>query len=188
MRFLPCLLVALLACAEGQKPASEGGARGPSARQLFPLAVGNRWSYRVTFLGASQDLTVSIVSEDEQVFVDSRGVRFHTGPDGLRDAQRYMLREPIAVGKQWSAVIDITQTESYRVTEVGASAEVPAGTFGGCVRVEASTAETPAHVLIAEQTYCPNVGLVRVVTYAEIDGRRGPPQVTQDLVSFKVQP
>jgi len=183
------LLVALLSCAEGQRPPSgDVPPRGPSAQQLFPLAVGNRWSYRVSFLGATQDLTVSIVSDDAHVFVDSRGQHFHLGADGLRDDQRYLLREPIAVGKKWSAILDITQTENYRVTEVGATAEVPAGRFGGCVRVEASTAETPAHVLIAEQTYCPNVGLVRVVTYAEIDGKRGPPQVTQDLVSFKVQP
>ncbi len=189
MRALPLFLfIAALACAEGQKPPStEVASPGPSAQQLFPLAVGNRWSYRVSFMGATQDLTVSIVSDDAQVFVDSRGQRFHSGPDGLRDDHRYLLREPIAVGKHWTAIIDITQSETYRVTEVGSTADVPAGKFGGCVQVEASTAQTPSHVLIAEQTYCPDVGLVRVVTYAEMDGKRGPPQVKQELVSFKVQ-
>jgi hypothetical protein len=177
--------MATLACAEAQKPENEL-ATGPSATQLFPLAVGNRWTYRATFLGASQDLTVSIVSEDAGSFVDSRGYRFRVGPDGLRDERRYLLRDPLAVGKKWSAVIDIQQTESYRVTEVGASAEVPAGRFGGCVRVEATSPLAPSRLSIAEQTYCPSVGLVRVVTYVEIDGRRGAPQFTQDLVSFKV--
>jgi hypothetical protein len=179
------LLLASLACAEGQKPPSEI-ATGPSAKQLFPLAVGNRWTYRSTFLGASQELTVSIVSEDEGIFVDSRGLRFRVSREGLRDEQRYLLRDPISVGKKWSAVIDIRQTESYRVTEVGAAVTVPAGQFRGCVRVEATSAETPSHVSIAEQTYCPDVGLVRVVTYMEIEGRRGSPQFKQELLSFKV--
>jgi hypothetical protein len=56
------------------------------------------------------------------------------------------------------------------------------------VRIQASTRESPEHVLIAEQTYCPGVGLVSVVTFTEIDGKRGPPQVRQDLVAYKVAP
>jgi hypothetical protein len=184
------LLLPLLACAEEQKPPSDKvtAPRGPSASVLFPLAVGNHWSYRVSFLGAAQDLTVSIVAEEDGAFRDSRGQRFRIGSGGLRDEQRYLLREPLALGKKWSAVIDITHSEYYRVSEVGESVVVPAGHFEGCVRVEASTPETPAHILIAEQTYCPHVGLVRVVTYAELDGRRGPPQVKQELTSYRVQP
>jgi hypothetical protein len=157
-------------------------------KALFPLAVGNRWSYRVSFLGASQDLSVSIVGNDGYVFQDSRGQRFRVDHDGLRDDQRYLLRTPLDRGKKWSAVIDITHTEFYEVEDVGVSVQVPAGGFAGCVRVQASTPESSEHILIAEQTYCPNVGLVRVVTFAEIDGKRGPPQVTQELVSYRVKP
>jgi hypothetical protein len=157
-------------------------------KALFPLAVGNRWSYRVSFLGASQDLTVSIVGGDGYIFQDSRGQRFRVDSGGLRDDQRYLLHLPLDRGQKWSAVIDIAHTEFYEVVDVGTTTEVPAGSFAGCVRIQASTRESPQHILIAEQTYCPNVGLVRVVTFAEIDGKRGPPQVTQDLVSYKVAP
>jgi hypothetical protein len=179
----------MFACASAPtRPSSSDPSHGNEVRPLFPLAVGNRWSYRVSFLGASQDLTVSIVGSDGYLFTDSRGQRFRVDREGLRDDQRYLLRGPLERGKKWSAVIDITHTEYYQIDEVGLSADVPAGSFAGCVRVEASTREGAEHILIAEQTYCPNVGLVRVVTYAEIDGKRGPPQVTQDLVSYRVKP
>jgi hypothetical protein len=180
-----CALVA--GCASAPARPSAGSSVG-EVKAMFPLAVGNRWSYRVSFLGASQELTVSIVSGDGYLFQDSRGQRFRVDHDGLRDDQRYLLRAPLEKGTKWSAVIDITHTEFYRVDEVGLSVEVPAGGFTGCVRVLASTPESPQHILIAEQTYCPRVGLVRVVTFAEIEGKRGPPQVTQELVSYRVKP
>jgi len=182
------LLLVLVACAEAQKvPPADHGPAGPSAKALFPLAVGNRWSYRATFLGATQDLTVSIVGGEDRAFRDSRGQLYHIGPDGLRDGQRYLLREPIGVGTKWSSVIDVGHTEYYRIAEVGTAVDVPAGHFAGCVVVEAAAPETPEHVILAEQTYCPGVGLVRVVTYAEIDGKRGPPQFNQALVSYQVK-
>jgi hypothetical protein len=181
--------LACLACADAPaRPTTGDAARGSEVAPFFPLAVGNRWSYRVSFLGASQDHTVSIVGSDGYVFQDSRGQRFRVDRDGLRDDQRYLLRAPLERGKKWSAVIDITHTEYYEIDEVGLSVEVPAGGFAGCVRVQARTAESPEHILLAEQTYCPNVGLVRVVTYAETQGKRGPPQVRQDLVSYRVKP
>lgn len=179
----------MLACAEAPvRPSFGDPSQGHEVKALFPLAVGNRWSYRVSFLGATQDLTVSIVGTDGFVFQDSRGQRFRVDHDGLRDDQRYLLRTPIDRGTKWSAVIDITHSEHYQIDEVGLSVEVPAGGFAGCVRVQARTLESAQHILMAEQTYCPGVGLVRVVTYAEIDGKRGPPQVRQDLVSYRVKP
>jgi hypothetical protein len=177
-------LLVCLGCAEA---APRPTATPAEVTTLFPLAVGNRWSYRVSFLGATQDLTVSIVSSDGLVFQDSRGQRFRVDREGLRDDQRYLLRQPLDRGTKWSAVIDITHTEYYRIEEVGLSVEVPAGGFGGCVRVEASTPESPQRLLVAEQTYCPGVGLVSVVTYVTVDGKRGPPQVKQELVSYRVK-
>lgn len=161
-------------------------AQAPSARELFPLAVGNRWTYRVRFLGVDQTLSVAIVSGQDGTFIDNRGQRYHEGRGGLRDDQRYLLREPLAEGKSWSSVVSVSSTEHYSVAAVGEAAEVPAGRFAGCVRVEGRTPGGADRAQLAEQTYCPGVGLVRVVTYEEISGRRGPPQWQEELVAFRV--
>jgi len=178
------LAAALAACVStSPKPTA---ARGPSARELFPLAVGNRWTYDVSFLGARQALTVSIVSGEGGEFVDSRNQRFSVGPGGVRDEHRYLLREPIEVGRGWSSIINVTTTEDYHVEEIGIRMDVPAGHFEDCVRVEAKSPQGQNMSLIADQVYCPGVGLVRVITFQERSGVRGPAQVTQELSSYRV--
>jgi len=160
---------------------------GPSARELFPLAVGNRWTYNAAFLGARQALTVSIVSGEGGTFVDSRNQKFMQTSGGLRDEHRYLLREPIEVGRSWTSIIDVSTTEEYKVDDVGVKIDVPAGHFEDCVQIEARNPQGPSLSLIADQIYCPGVGLVRVVTFQERSGVRTAPQFTQDLASYKVR-
>jgi hypothetical protein len=159
---------------------------GPRASELMPLAVGNRWTYEVAFLGARQSLTVSIVSGEGRQFADSRNQRFTLEPDGVRDEHRYLLKDPIAVGRTWSSIIDVSTTEHYKVDEIGLRIDVPAGHFEDCVQIEARNPQGPNLSLLADQVYCPGIGLVRVVTFQERSGVRTPPQFTQDLASYKV--
>jgi len=159
----------------------------PKARELFPLAVGNRWSYNVAFLGARQNLTVAIVSGQGSLFVDSRNQKFMLESDGLRDEHRYLLKEPLEVGRTWTSIIDVSTSEHYKVDELGVRIDVPAGHFEDCVQIEARNPSGPNLALIADQVYCPGVGLVRVVTFQERSGNRSAPQFTQELASYKVQ-
>ncbi len=182
-RLATVLSLALAACA-GARPVPPPSA--PRASKLFPLAVGNRWTYRVRFLGASQLLSVAIESEAAGEFVDNRGTRYILDHAGLRDAQRYLIREPVQPGKSWRSVIGLDATESYRVAAVGESADVPAGHFAGCVRIEGREPSHQGAIQLAEQTYCPGVGLVRVTTYEEREGVRGAPQWTEELVAFRL--
>ncbi len=160
----------------------------PKARELFPLAVGNRWSYNVAFLGARQNLTVAIVAGEGSVFVDSRNQKFMLGADGLRDEHRYLLKEPLEVGRTWTSIIDVSTSEHYKVDELGVRVDVPAGHFEDCVQIEARNPSGPNIALVADQTYCPGVGLVRVVTFQERSGNRSAPQFMQELASYKVAP
>jgi hypothetical protein len=180
-------LVFLCACASAH-PAPTPKAPAPklTAAGLLPLAVGNRWTYRAAFLGATQTLSVSIVSEQAGVFRDSRGQNYFVDAKGVRDEQRYLLREPIALGQSWSSVVSMRSTEHYEVVASGVSVEVPAGRFDGCARIEGRNPQSPTQVLIAEQTYCLGVGLVSVRTFEENDGRRGPMQWNQELVAFRI--
>ncbi len=158
----------------------------PKARELFPLAVGNRWSYNVAFLGARQNLTVAIVSGEGTTFTDSRNQKFIIGADGLRDEHRYLLKEPLEVGQTWTSIIDVSTSEHYKVNELGVRIDVPAGHFEDCVEIEARNPQGPNLSLIADQVYCPGVGLVRVVTFQERSGSRSAPQFMQELASYKV--
>jgi hypothetical protein len=54
--------------------------------------------------------------------------------------------------------------------------------------VEAKSPQAPSVALIVEQTYCPGVGLARIVTFQEKSGDRGPVQWTQSLSSYHVMP
>ncbi len=159
---------------------------GPPAAKLFPLAIGNRWTYRVQFMGAKQLLSVSIVSGGQGEFVDNRGQHYFFDHAGLRDDKRYLLREPLELGKKWSAVVSLTESEGYEVVGVGETIEVPAGHFVGCVRVEGRSPGGQG-VQLAEQVYCPDVGLVRVTTYEEREGQRGPPQWREELEAYRVE-
>jgi hypothetical protein len=159
---------------------------GPPAVKLFPLAIGNRWTYRVQFMGASQLLSVAIVSGGQGDFVDNRGQHYLLDHAGLRDDKRYLLRDPLQLGKRWSAVVSLTDSENYEVVGVDETVEAPAGRFRGCVRVQGRS-PGPQGVLLAEQVYCPEVGLVRVTTYEEQGGQRGPPQWREELAAYRVQ-
>lgn len=159
----------------------------PRANELFPLAVGNRWSYNVAFLGARQMLTVAIVSGEGRVFTDSRNQKFMREADGLRDEHRYLLKEPLEVGRTWTSIIDVSTSEHYKVDEIGVRIDVPAGHFEDCVQIEARNPQGPSMSLIADQVYCPGVGLVRVVTFQERSGVRSAPQFLQELASYKVR-
>jgi hypothetical protein len=178
------LLGALLACAHA--PPAPAPTLGPPAAKLFPLAVGNRWTYRVQFLGANQLLSVAIVSGQPGTFVDNRGQRYYVDHAGVRDDRRYLLRDPLSPGKSWNSVVSLTETEAYQVAGIGESIEVPAGHFSGCVRVEGRNPGPGNAVQLAEQVYCPDVGLVRVTTYEEIGGRRSPPQWREELVAYRL--
>ncbi len=187
MRSLLVLLFGCVACVTAA-PAPTGPvtSNGPRARELFPLAIGNRWTYDVSFAGAKQTLSVSIVSAEGSTFQDSRGWKFIAEPDGLRDEHRYLLKEPISVGSHWSSIIDVATTEDYRVAEVGIGLDVRAGHFDACVRITSRSPQTPGVALLAEQIYCPGVGLAKVMTYQEKQGNRGPAQWSQELASYHV--
>lgn len=181
----PLLLFPLLVACAGHRQVAHPRAT-PALGRLFPLAVGNRWTYRVRFLGADETLTVALVSGKEGIFVDDRGRRYQEDRSGLRDDQRYLLREPLEPGKGWSSVISIESTEHYRVAAIGETVSVPAGRFEGCVEIEGRTPAGPDRAQLALQSYCPGVGLARVVTFEEVSGRRGPPQWREELTAFQV--
>jgi hypothetical protein len=180
-------LLAFTACA-GARPSAPPARAARSPGDYFPLAVGNAW----TFLDRSPQQaepsrrTVRIVSRDaDGYFVDDQRNALRADADCLHDRARRLLCRPFEPGRSWSSVVDPSVTEHYEIAGVDETVSVPAGTFRGCVRVRAQVrAAKVGHV--AELTYAPGVGPVRLETFA-VAGGVSRPQVRGELESYEVR-
>jgi len=106
VRKLAGLVLLLCACKSGPQPAD--GASGEDATRYYPLAVGNSWTY--AFRGSDKQETIRIIGRDGPWFIDDHRGRLRYEKDGVRDADRYLLRTPLAVGAKWSAVENVVVT------------------------------------------------------------------------------
>ncbi|MBU8900376.1 hypothetical protein DRW03_08080 [Corallococcus sp. H22C18031201] len=157
-----------------------------SLSEYYPLAVGNRWTYRVNGRD-DKAVTVEIVKEEAGFFLDSQGGQLAVDGFGLRDPKRYLLRGPLETGRSWTNVVSVSSTERYQILQAGASCEAPAGTFQNCVQVEGRNRVDTRTTLINTMTFAPGVGMVRVEVAAEHDGQRVP-QTSLSLESFQLRP
>jgi len=197
MRHLP--LAALLlatSCAHagpGPGPATAAPARAVSAFELFPLAVGNEWTWedqspqRQAGRPAAPARTVRILERTaDGFFKDNERGELKVSGECLRDRVRQLLCRPLAVGTSWKSVVAVGATEKYEIVGVGERVEVPAGRFEGCVRVRSVTAAGPAADLVAEISYAPGVGPVRIETFAVAAGKASP-QLRAVLKAYRLE-
>ena len=184
---LPIAAAFLAACATaGVAPEPRGAPPASPVATYFPLAVGNGWTYETRFGHRVEENTVSIVAEEDGVFVDSRGNRLRLDGSGLRDDRRYLLRAPLARGNAWKSIVDVGKTEEYEITATGATVTVPAGTFEDVVLVRGRSRVDAGTELEVEWAYAPGVGLVRIATAARV-GRERIPQGRTELIAYRVR-
>ncbi len=185
-----CVLLCLAAAASFTgcaKRAPETTYSGPPLEQFYPLAVGNRWTYESNYLGEKSDRTIEIQSVDsEGFFADSAGTHLRFDAFGLRDPKRYLLRLPIETGQSWTNVVSVSSVERYQITQVGLSCTVPAGQFEGCVKVEGRNRVDQKNTVVIEWLFAPKVGLVKLDTTLESDGKRIP-QISMALKSYALR-
>ena len=183
----PVLLLLLLLCfACAHAPETKGGAATSPIADYYPLAVGNTWSYQVELLGAPpEDHDITITKEEQGRFTDSTGNTLMIDAYGIRDAKRYLLRTPLEVGTKWNNVVSVSSYEQYMIVEAGQACDVPAGAFKNCVVVESRNKAEGEKVLINTLTFAPKVGLVRIATVLEAEGKRIP-QVKLELTKYQV--
>ena len=176
------------ACASRQPVAeSESTSRAPeSLSAYYPLAVGNRWTYRVNGR-EDKPVTVAVLKEEDGYFHDSQGGQLTVDGFGVRDRKRYLLRGPLTEGSQWTNVVSVASTERYRILQAGVPCDAPAGSFKHCVRVEARNRVDANTTLVNALTFAEGVGLVRVEVSAEKSNGERLPQTWLELVSFELQ-
>ena len=174
------------ACASHQQVEEPESRPSTSLGDYYPLAVGNRWTYRVN---GREDKTVDveILKEEEGYFHDNQGGQLTVDGFGVRDRKRYLLRGPLADGNSWTNVVSVSSTERYRILQAGVPCEAPAGAFAHCVRVEARNRVDASTTLINALTFAEGVGLVRIEVSAEKANGERLPQTWLELASFKLQ-
>ncbi len=181
------VLLLVAACAGAEAPRRSAPARPPGPADFFPLAVGNTWTYldRSPQQSAASHHTVRIVRREAGgYFADDQRGALRVEGECLQDRVRRLLCAPLRPGHGWTSIVSPSVTEHYRIVAVEETVTVPAGTFAGCVRVR-SQARVGGGEQIAELTYAPGVGLVRLETFAV---REGPPapQVHGELESYRL--
>ena len=124
--------------------------------------------------------------EENGVFEDSTGNQLFADAFGVRDQKRYLLRDPVQVGTEWSNVVSVSSVEKYKIVAADTACDCPAGQFKGCAVVESSNRIEEGKTLINELTFAPKVGLIRVSTLLENRGNKLP-QSTLVLTHYTVQ-
>ncbi|WNG37548.1 hypothetical protein F0U60_30495 [Archangium minus] len=181
------LVMELAACAGRQQVAAESESRpSTSLAAYYPLAVGNRWTYRVNGR-ADKTVDVEVLKEEDGYFHDNQGGQLSVDGFGIRDRKRYLLRGPLAAGNEWTNVVSVSSTERYRILQSGVPCEAPAGSFAHCVRVEARNRVDATTTLVNALTFAEGVGLVRVEVSAEKSNGERVPQTWLELASYKLQ-
>jgi hypothetical protein len=165
------LAFACAACVgcKGAPPKAAPASDAPSANTAdpalyYPLALGNSWTYQVIDASGAHEDTIQIVGRDGPWFIDDHRGKIRIDSEGVRDADRYLLRSPVLPGARWSAVDNLV-VQRFEVTATDAKVTTKAGGFAGCVLVR-NEQPLPKNQgkLVTEWTYAPRVGLVQVVT------------------------
>jgi hypothetical protein len=201
MRSVPLLTLAALAaaftvaagCAHAPAgAAAPARATAATVADLFPLAVGNEWTWedQSPSLPAAQRAaprTVRILEKTaDGFFRDSERGELKVSGACLQDRLRRLLCGPVAAGTAWTSVVSVSSTERYEIAAVGETVATPAGTFTGCVRVRALNRAAPGTDLVNEISYAPGVGPVRIETFA-VAGGQAVPQFKALLRAYKVE-
>lgn len=186
MKRLLMLAALALSSACATTPGAKVGADKPSstAADFYPLALGTTWTYEVKLLGESRQIDVSVLRKGDDGFViDSTGAQFLADAFGVRDQKRYLLRNPIATGTKWTNVVSVSSVEAYEIVAANQPCDAPAGQWEGCVVVESRNRVQEGTTLVNEMTFAPGVGIVRLSTVLESNGKQIP-QSTLSLLKF----
>jgi hypothetical protein len=185
MRRLAVLwMIGLLACAHASDAASPPPT---SPARYFPLAVGNRWSYRTTGSGTATVEQIEIRGVKDGQYEDNRGRLLWVSPDGLRDQARVLLRSPVETGRSWTVRLGPSSVEHWRILSTGKPCTAPAGQFSDCVEVEARTTADAGVELVNRITFAAQVGIIQIRTALVRNGQETP-QTDIVLTAYQVAP
>ncbi len=186
MKRIVCLYsLFVLSCATTPGSTASRQTYGQAA-DYYPLSLGSNRTYEIKLLGQTKQIEVTMLRKNDDGFVeDSTGAQILADGFGIRDQKRYLLRNPIEAGTKWTNVVSVSSVETYEIVSVGQPCEAPAGKWSGCVVVESRNRVQEGTTLMNEMTFAPGVGIVRLSTVIESNGKKIPQSA---LVLLKFNP
>ena len=172
------LALLILLCACQSAPSAKATPQADpqqDAHRYYPLAVGNSWTYEERRSGKRE--TITIVGQDGLWFLDDHGGRIRYESDGVRDADRYLLRTPVADGAKWSSVENLV-VQRFEVTSTSARV----GKFTDCAQVRNEQPIANGAKFITEWSWAPKVGMVQLRTFTIARSGAQQDQTQLDLV------
>jgi hypothetical protein len=172
-----------VSCAHVAANSNASGPSGPNdAAAYYPLKIGQQWNYEAQLLGEKHDLVVQITKEQDGYYVDSQGGQIQATSLGIRDRERYLIKNPVQEGQTWGNILSPDSQERYRIESAGAPCEVPAGHFQPCIVVVGRTlVGVQQDALVNRMTFARGIGLVR----SEVLLERGGSQTLQSRLELK---
>ncbi|HEY7491076.1 MAG TPA: hypothetical protein VIH59_08215 [Candidatus Tectomicrobia bacterium] len=163
----------------------QSGARTAEAtavQRYFPLRAGYVWTYAERVVTASQTVllqrrvTLTVHSRHDNEYVAHwdfqsgqthlPNVRYRMTQDGVQQAQladdtaytpfAYLLKAPLLIGTTWRTI----HGDDVRITALGLSYTVPAGTFDACIETLQEAEPTPESRMLTRYCFAPDIGLV----------------------------
>ncbi len=176
----------IVACATSTPAPKPAPDYREAAATYLPLAIGVQWVYEVDYLGQKGELTIEIVRQEGEWFVDNRGGMFLCDRRGIRDRDRYLLTFPLRQGNNWVSFLSPAEHETRTIVATDAAVETPAGTFTGVAVVETVMKAAPDRILKSYHYFAPRVGIVKIETFTE-ETRGGTPvrQTTTLLKNYR---
>lgn len=152
-----------------------------SIENYMPLAIGNTWRYESIY----DTNTVYIITITDEHIVNGNVVweatffydgdvvpHYYTYKDGelrhwfngINNSQHYFveLKEPLEIGNKWATdtILSSPQNEdTLRVTDIGLSVTVEAGSFDNCIKIE-SKFGVDGGVMLLDGIYAPDIGMI----------------------------
>jgi hypothetical protein len=158
-------------------------------RDFMPLAIGNRWDYRISFDdGRVAPVRLELDGRESRLTWSGRDGRtgcLWSKEDGIVSVQQegarvYLLWLPPAIGAGWWTVTPDGQRVWCRVAG-RETVNVPAGAFRDCVEV---VMEQPGGASEMRHWFAPGVGWVRY----SWGPRGGRPWMVRELVAYRLRP
>lgn len=212
---LACSILLLFACLSylGCETSSGGGPLGETIQNVFPMKVGNSWSY----LATSYHVNGGIAEQDTFRFsIDSAGtVNGHAGfyaslfgvgflyysgndlmaDDLTGDKPQFWMRYPMEVGEE--IVLKDTVNGSYREKDIvrlvskNTTITVPAGTFT-CIWYKTTGMDNTLNGTFDTTTTSDfyvalGVGLIKTEDYLYYPDPSNPEHTTTELISYTVK-
>lgn len=184
--------IVLFSCGTAQKDgdknfstASRNADYTKSAKVYMPLAIGNKWTYSVDYMGQKGEISVEIEKKDGEWFVDNRHGKLRIDRRGIRDEARYLLQFPLVEKREWLSVIKPGKTEHFSINKVAVDVKTPAGEWDTAVVVRTVARKDAKNEQVSFHYFVPKVGLVKIETFIrDINSGKSKKMTTTLLISY----